>query len=77
MSIKEMILNTFTGKDNITIDMGRVLWCVGVFVYFGLSIYDIYIGHTFDPAAWGTGLGLVLAGGGAAIALKAKTEPDS
>jgi len=76
MSIKEMILHTFTGKDNNTIDMGRLLWCIGVLVYFGLSIYDISIGHNFDPAAWGTGLWLVLAGGGAAIALKSKTEPD-
>lgn len=70
-----MILHTFTGKDNTTLDIGRILWFQGVVFYFGLSIYDIYRGAAFDPAAWGTGLGLVLAGGGAALALKSNTEP--
>ena len=71
----QMILHTFTGKDNTTLDIGRILWFQGVVFYFGLSVYDIYRGAAFDPTGWGTGFGLVLAGGGAALALKSKTEP--
>ena len=72
----QMILHTFTGKDNTTLDIGRILWFQGVVFYFGMSAYALYKTGTFDPTAWGTGFGLVLAGGGAALALKSKTEPD-
>lgn len=74
---KTMLLQTFTGADNKTIDLGRLLWAKGVFVFFGLTIYDVYRGATFDASTWGVGFGAVLAAGGAALALKAKTEPGS
>ncbi len=41
-SLKDMLRNTFTGKDNQTLDLGRLLWAKGVFVYFGLTVYDLY-----------------------------------
>lgn len=75
-TLKSLIWQTFTGKDNKTLDMGRILWCQGVFVFFGLSIAALVDGQPFDPSAWGMGLGAVLAGGGAAIALKSHTEPE-
>lgn len=75
-SLKDMLRNTFTGKDNQTIDLGRLLWAKGVFVYFGLTIYDLYNNGKFDAMDWATGLGIVLAAGGAALAMKAKTEPE-
>ena len=73
--LKDLILQTFTGKDNKTLDLGRILWAKGVIIFFGLSIYDISRGTPFDASTWGIGLGAVLAAGGAALALKASTEP--
>jgi hypothetical protein len=75
-SLKDMLRNTFTGKDNQTLDLGRLLWAKGVFVYFGLTVYDLYNNGKFDAMDWATGLGIVLAAGGAALAMKAKTEPE-
>ena len=46
--LKDLILQTFTGKDNKTLDLGRILWAKGVMLFFGLSIYDIYLGAAFD-----------------------------
>lgn len=73
--LKALIYQTFTGKDNKTLDLGRILWAKGVLLFFALSIYDISRGGMFDPSTWGVGLGAVLAAGGAAIAMKAGTEP--
>ncbi len=66
----------FTGKDNETYDMGRILWAVGVVIFFGLAIYDVINSNKFDALSYGTGLGGLLTGGGAGIALKSKTEPE-
>jgi hypothetical protein len=73
--LKELIFQTFTGRDNKTLDLGRILRAKGVLIFFGLSIYDIYRGSAFDASTWGIGLGAVLAAGGAALAMKAGTEP--
>ena len=73
--LKDLIFQTFTGKDNKTLDLGRILWAKGVIIFFGISIYDIYNGGVFDPSSWGIGLGAVLAAGGAALGFKASTEP--
>ena len=45
-------------------------------IFFSLFIYDIYRGAIFDPSVWGVGFGAVLAAGGAALAMKAATEPN-
>ena len=70
------VLNAFTGKDNETIDIGRILWALGVLVFFGMSVYSAYKGQAFDAVAWGTGFSAVLVAGGAALGFKSKTEPD-
>ena len=67
----------FTGKDNKTIDLGRVLWAKAVVAFLAIGFYGIYEGNPMDYLAFGTGLAAVLAAGGAAIGLKAKTEPGS
>jgi len=66
----------FTGKDNQTIDLGRVLWAKAVVAFLGLAFYGVYKGNPVDYMAFGTGLAAVLAAGGAAIGFKAKTEPE-
>ena len=73
LSLKQM----FTGKDNKTLDLGRVLWAKAVLAFLGLAIYGVYKGNPVDYMAFGTGLAAVLAAGGAAIGFKAKSEPDA
>lgn len=67
----------FTGKDNATFDLGRVLWAKMSIVYCAATFYALYKGHPIDYTLWAGGAGMLLAGGGGALALKAKTEPDN
>jgi hypothetical protein len=71
----KLLKDWFTGIDGATWDVGRALWFAGVLVFLGCAIYSISKGGTWDAIAYGTGLGAVLAGGGAAIGMKAHTEP--
>lgn len=73
--MKKFFKDLFTGKDNRTYDIGRVLWFQSIQAFMGISIYAIYKGGTFDPVLWGAGLAALLGGGGAAIGLKSTTEP--
>jgi len=75
MSIKDMLLKTFTGKDNQTLDIGRILWAVSVLSFLGMGFFAIYKGQVTDFIAFGTGCAAVLAAGGAALGFKSKTEP--
>jgi len=67
----------FTGIDNETYDLGRILWAKISVVFCIVSIYHTVHTGQFDPQAWAIGASSILAGGGGAIALKAKTEPNS
>jgi drug/metabolite transporter superfamily protein YnfA len=65
----------FTGVDNYTYDLGRVLWAAGVIWFLWVSTWSVMVDHKdFDMVDAGTGLGLVLAGGGAALWAKKSTE---
>ncbi len=70
-------MQLFTGKDNKTLDLGRVLWAKAVLVFLGVAGYQVYQGTPIDFMNFGTGIAAVLAAGGAAIGLKSNTEPDS
>ena len=71
-----MLRQMFSGVYNQTVDIARVLWFVGVLSYIAFAGYHVYHDHQLDPLAYGTGLGAVLAGGGAGVGLKVKGEPS-
>ena len=73
--MRAIFRHLFTGKDGVTFDLGRVLWLKMALAYVGLSVVHYLHGGTFDPIAWATGAGAILAAGGGALALKAGTEP--
>jgi hypothetical protein len=75
-TFKEILLHTFTGRDNSTIDIGRIIWMLGALSFLGCAFYSIYKGQTWNAVEFGTGFGAVLAAGGVAIRIKADTEPD-
>ncbi len=67
----------FTGKDNKTWDLGRIIWFQGALFYCAMSLYSLYQGLAIDPMNWGTGFAAILAAGGAAMALKNNSEPKA
>ena len=74
--MKSILIHLFTGQDNTTFDIGRVLWALSVVVFLVLAIFAVvYKGQSWNPQDYGTGLGLVLAAGGAALGFKASAEP--
>lgn len=72
-----MVKQTFTGADNQTIDVGRILWVAGAFSFLGCAVYALYRGQSWDAVAFGTGFGLILAGGGGALMMKKGAEPQA
>jgi len=69
------ILNALSGPDNQTIDIARVLWVVSVLAMIVFEAHAVWDGKPFDPVAFATGAAAILAGGGAAVGLKANAEP--
>jgi hypothetical protein len=68
----------FTGADNASGDLGRVLWALGVVSFLFLSGWGVIVNHApLDVLAWPAGLGLALTGGASALALKKGTEPPA
>jgi len=69
--MNKFIKDLLTEINGEKFDVARVLWILGVLVYIGLSIAAVIIkGQLWDPVNYGIGFGAVLAGGGAALALK-------
>lgn len=71
------IKNMFTGVDNETWDIGRILWAKVSIVYCAISSYHVVAHGAFDPQNWAIGASAILAGGGGALSLKSKTEPKN
>ena len=67
----------FTGVDNTTWDLGRILWAKVSIVYCVISGYHEIVHGNFDAQNWAIGASAILAGGGGALALKANTEPKN
>lgn len=76
--MKHLVKQLFTGKDNATWDIGRLLWFECVQAFICIVIYYIYKGAgTIDIVSLGVGLGIVLGAGGASLGLKGNVEPSS
>jgi len=67
----------FTGVDNETWDIGRILWAKMSIVYCAVSAYHAIAHGVFDSQNWAIGASAILAGGGGGLALKSKTEPGN
>lgn len=76
--MKKFFKDLFTLADGTSYDLGRVLWALGVIWYLALGIFAILLNkQAFNFVEAGTGLGLALAGGGAALWAKRDTEPKN
>lgn len=72
-----IIRDLFSGKDNYSLDIGRILWAIGVMVFLVMSVISVFTDSKFDYISWGAGFAAVLAAGGAALKLKETTEPKN
>lgn len=71
------LLHAFSGRDNQSVDMGRVLWAVSVLALIVFQAHTVWTDGHFDPIAFSGGCAAILAGGGAALGMKATTEPGA
>jgi len=65
-----------TGKDNVTLDLGRVSWITSMVTIIGHSLYSAYNHVTVDVANLAQAIGIVAASHGAALWAKSSTEPE-
>jgi hypothetical protein len=65
----------FTGSDNETFDVARILWAICVISLIAYTGFDLYQGRKFDIAAFAGGCAALLFGGGAGVWIKRETEP--
>jgi hypothetical protein len=75
--IQTLINDCITGIDGKTVDPARVYLAGAVVVFLGGAITIIVQTHSLNFVDFGTGFGMLLAGGGLGIALKSKTEPSA
>ncbi|MDH7974657.1 hypothetical protein QH494_20900 [Sphingomonas sp. AR_OL41] len=65
-----MSLNFLRGPSSGHLDVSRMLWGLSVLAGIGYAGAHLVINHVFSIIEFGTGMGLLLAGGGTATALK-------
>jgi len=65
-----MTLNFLKGPNNQHLELSRMLWGLSVLCGLGFAGWHLYLNHAFSIIEFGTGMGLLLAGGGGATALK-------
>lgn len=74
--MRKILNDCFTGKDNCTVDAGRVLLVLGGLAFIVYAGWEVFKTSHFAAQDFGIGFGGILGGGGAGLALKAKTEPE-
>lgn len=75
-TFKRILRHTFTGPDNATVDIGRVLWFIGAIAFIAISAFFVWKTGQWNPLEWGSGFAAVNGGSAAGIKLKEKSEPS-
>ena len=65
-----MKFNLLRGVGNQHFDLSRVLWLVSSVAGIIYTGAHLYLNHVFSIIEFGSGMGILLAGGGAATAVK-------
>ena len=67
----------FTGRDNQSTDVGRVLFAAAIGSMIGLEVFVVvWRGTAFDVVQFGGAVASILLAGGASLAVKGHTEPS-
>jgi hypothetical protein len=71
------LLSALSGRDNSSVDIGRVLLLLAVVALIGLEIFQVVVrGTAFDAVSFSGAMVGLLTGGSAALLIKRQTEPD-
>jgi hypothetical protein len=62
--------NFLKGPTNQHLELSRMLWGLSVLAGIAYAGGHLYLNHAFSIMEFGTGMGALLAGGGAATAVK-------
>jgi hypothetical protein len=73
--MKEFFKNLLTGKDNVTYDIGRVTWLLGIIAVISLAGYEV-IHSNVSLRELAEALGIVSGAGGVSVMMKKDTEPQ-
>lgn len=73
-TIKKLLWNTFSETDNTYLDLVRVGYAVTLFCALLYQGYTVATGKDFSMLDFGSGISLILFGGGAGIGIRAKLE---
>ena len=65
-----MTLDFLRGPTRGHLDVSRMMWFAGAIAGIGYTGAHLYLNHAFSIIEFGTGMGLLSAGGGAATAAK-------
>jgi hypothetical protein len=65
-----MSLNFLKGIGNQYVELSRLLWAASVVAGIAYAGFHLFRDGAFNIIEFGTGMGLLLAGGGAATAIK-------
>lgn len=66
-----------SGRDNVSIDVGRVLFAAAIAAVIGLETFAVvWRAQSFDPVQFGGAIASLLIAGGASLAVKGHTEPE-
>lgn len=65
-----MRFDLFRGPGNRHFDTARILWALSCVAGIGYTGAHLVMNHAFSIIEFGTGMGVLLAGGGGAIAMK-------
>lgn len=73
-TIKRLLWNTFSESDNSYIDLVRVGYALTLVSALGYQAYAVATGKDFSMTDFGTGISLILFGGGAGIGIRGRLE---
>lgn len=68
--LKDLLYN----KGNKNLEIGRVMFAVSVFLFWGAVFYAIYKGDPFDPLAVGGGVAAIFTGAAGVLFVRQKHE---
>lgn len=75
--LKVFMKNILTGKDNMTYDLGRVLWAISFSIGVVADVLCQAFGREFNLTDFGLGVGGLLTAGALSLKLKETTEPKA
>jgi hypothetical protein len=73
--MKQILQQLLTGKDNQTLDIGRVTWFLGFVAVIVIAGYEV-MHSTVSLRELAEALGIVSGAGGASVMMKKEAEPQ-